>query len=1224
MIESHGDQRQIHAAPPDVDAVCDAFEEAWLAGHKPRIEDFLARGDSVHRDALLRELLLAEWDLRRRHGQHTDYEAYQGRFPERGHAVTDLWRVWKEMPSQSMNGDGEFSVDPTRDGKPPEPGTIIVRYKLLEKLGEGGFGLVWVAEQREPVKRRVALKIVKLGMDTKQVIARFEAERQALAMMDHPNIAKVFDAGAIETGRPYFVMELVRGVPITQYCDENNLSTIDRLELFIAVCKAIQHAHQKGIIHRDVKPSNILVTLHDGVPVPKVIDFGIAKAIHSDLTDKTIYTQFQQFIGTPAYISPEQAEMSGLDIDTRSDIYSLGVLLYELLTGKTPFDAKELLAVGLDEMRRTIREKEPLRPSTRLSGFTPEELTTTARRRRGDPPKLINSLRGDLDCVVMKCLEKDRTRRYETASGLAEDLHRHLNNEPVLARPPSVSYRLQKSWRRNKVVYTAVAAVAVALVCGIALSSWLAVQARRAKDDALAARNAESEKAIEAQTARQRADGERKRAEGSADELIRHLYVADIKVAFQALQEENLGLARQLIYKYLPLLGVATSDVASHSSGEERAGGLKTTGITRDVLGWEWRYLWQLCQGEESFTVGRGKYVRCLAFSPDGRLLAMGRDRRVEILEAESRRVIARLDGFNGYISNGGLAFSPQGRYLAAKGGTMIRIWQVGKWESPLQQFEGPPTHSYTYNTAVVFSADDATFATRVPGGVRFWDTKTWQESRFEEGPEFFGAVLYYSRDGKWLAISNWNAVEVRDAKTHERIAIFRHESEQHEVHELRVMSIDGSATIMAAGNRNGQVTLWETKNWREVGRFEAHPSYVLGLALSPDGRTLATGGVDQLIKIWDVERLMGDLVRGAVPSPIRKLRGHEATIYGLTFSPDGQSLTSTSKDGTAKIWKSIEVSGPASLPNSKDALWFAHDGARLITLNHDGRLHFWDTRSRSDLGPVGPQLDGDRFGPRTVSDDGKWLALGFEDGAIELWNLQTNQREKSWKEDNLKIAHLAFSRHGRLLAAGGDRRALHEHGRVRVWDTTNGRRRLDFTDFFGPLAFSPDDRRLASTRLDGSVVIWDLRTGVSVAELPEDITFGGSMAFSPVDDRLAAGGEEPIVRLWNIASGENVDSLLGSRMCIANVAFTADGRTVAARTVDKAIKLFNVPTGKELLNIGHFMECSSFLLSPNGEYLALTAAGSSGEQGVQLWRAPTFEEIAAAEASRQKKIEAD
>ncbi len=359
-------------------------------------------------------------------------------------------------------------------------GQTLGRYKLLEQIGEGGCGMVYVAEQKEPVRRKVALKVIKLGMDTKQVVARFEAERQALAMMDHPNIAKVLDAGTTDVGRPYFVMELVRGAKITDYCDQANLGTKERLDLFIKVCHAIQHAHQKGIIHRDIKPSNILVTLHDGVPVPKVIDFGIAKATQGELTDKTIHTQFQQFIGTPAYMSPEQAEMSRLDIDTRSDIYSLGVLLYELLAGSTPFDAKELMSQGIDAMRKTIREKEPQRPSTRFATLGADHLTTTAKRRSADTSKLLHQLKGDLDWIVMKCLEKDRQRRYDTANGLAADLKRHLNNEPVTARPPSAAYKFQKAFRRNKLVFAAGTAVALALIIGLAASSWQMLVARRA------------------------------------------------------------------------------------------------------------------------------------------------------------------------------------------------------------------------------------------------------------------------------------------------------------------------------------------------------------------------------------------------------------------------------------------------------------------------------------------------------------------------------------------------------------------------------------------------------------------------------------------------------------------------------------------------------------------------------------------------------------------------
>jgi serine/threonine protein kinase/Tfp pilus assembly protein PilF len=362
-----------------------------------------------------------------------------------------------------------------------KPGDRIGNYKILQLIGEGGCGSVYLAEQELPVRRRVALKVIKLGMDTKNVVARFEAERQALALMDHPNIAKVFDAGATETGRPFFVMELVRGIKITDYCDQHNLDTGQRLELFKLVCRAIQHAHQKGIIHRDIKPSNIMVTLHDGVPVPKVIDFGIAKATDQQLTDKTVFTQFEQFIGTPAYMSPEQAEMSGLDIDTRSDIYSLGVLLYQLLTSRTPFDPDMLLAAGLDEIRRTIRELEPLKPSRRLTSMVAADITTVARQRHSLPPKLIQLIEGDLDWIVMKALEKDRTRRYETASSFAGDIENFLKNEPVLARPPSTLYRFRKMIRRNKTICAATATVALAIIAGLLASTWMFFREKEAR-----------------------------------------------------------------------------------------------------------------------------------------------------------------------------------------------------------------------------------------------------------------------------------------------------------------------------------------------------------------------------------------------------------------------------------------------------------------------------------------------------------------------------------------------------------------------------------------------------------------------------------------------------------------------------------------------------------------------------------------------------------------------
>src|SRR3954469_422275 len=349
------------------------------------------------------------------------------------------------------------------------PGTVIGPYKLIEQIGEGGMGTVWMAQQTEPVRRLVAVKLIKAGMDSRQVIARFEAERQALALMDHAHIARVLEAGTTAAGRPYFVMDLVKGVPITRYCDEHQLTPRQRLELFIPVCRAVQHAHQKGIIHRDLKPSNVLVALYDGKPVPKVIDFGVAKATGQSLTDKTLVTGFGNIVGTLEYMSPEQAEVNQLDIDTRSDIYSLGVLLYELLAGSPPFSRKDLEKAGVLEMLRVIREQEPAKPSTRLS--TAEGLPTLAANRGTEPAKLTRLVRGELDWIVMKALEKDRDRRYETANGFAMDVMRHLADEPVLACPPTAWYRFRKFARRNKraVLAAAVAALGVLLAVGSAL-----------------------------------------------------------------------------------------------------------------------------------------------------------------------------------------------------------------------------------------------------------------------------------------------------------------------------------------------------------------------------------------------------------------------------------------------------------------------------------------------------------------------------------------------------------------------------------------------------------------------------------------------------------------------------------------------------------------------------------------------------------------------------------
>jgi serine/threonine protein kinase/Flp pilus assembly protein TadD len=425
-------------------------------------------GDTRGSDDLLAEL--TDDFLRRiRAGAHPTVEEYTSKHPDLANRILEIFPVMLAMEHRDATASMEAAPFAERVG------ATIGRYKLLERIGEGGFGVVYMAEQLMPVRRKVALKVIKPGVDTKQVIARFEAERQALALMDHENIAKVLDGGATDAGRPFFVMELVHGVPITEYCDQNELPPRQRLELFVQVCRAVQHAHQKGIIHRDIKPTNVLLTLREGVPVPKVIDFGVAKATGQQLTEKTLFTNFAQMVGTPLYMSPEQAEMTGIDVDTRSDIYSLGVLLYELLTGTTPLDKDRLKRSAFDEIRRIIREEEPPRPSTRLSTLG-EQLRTISARRKCEPAQLGRIVRGELDWIVMKALEKERSRRYETASGFMRDIEHYLNNETVEACPPSLGYRLRKFTRRNKLRLMVAALLLFLLMALGAVAGWAALQ----------------------------------------------------------------------------------------------------------------------------------------------------------------------------------------------------------------------------------------------------------------------------------------------------------------------------------------------------------------------------------------------------------------------------------------------------------------------------------------------------------------------------------------------------------------------------------------------------------------------------------------------------------------------------------------------------------------------------------------------------------------------------
>jgi len=459
------------------------------SAHEPSAQPNVDSPATATADEDLLAALADEFTARLRRGEHPKPDDFVERHPALAERIRKVFQAVILM-EQSRTIDVAGATESV--------GATIGRYKLLERIGEGGFGVVYMAEQQHPVRRKVALKVVKPGMDSRQVLARFEAERQALAIMDHLNIAKVLDAGATDSGRPYFVMELVKGEPITEFCDAHQLPPRERLELFLQVCHAVQHAHQKGIIHRDIKPTNVLVAVHDTTPVVKVIDFGVAKALGQELTDKTLFTGFAQLVGTPLYMSPEQAGHSSLDVDTRSDIYSLGVLLYELLTGTTPFDKERFKQAAQEEIRRIIREEEPPTPSTRLSD-SKESLPSISALRRTEPAKLTRLVRGELDWIVMKALEKDRNRRYEMASGFAIDVRRYLAGEAVQAVPPSPAYRVKKFVRRNKGPLLAASLVLLTLVAGIVGTAWQAVRAERA-------RQAEAERAEGERRAKERAE----------------------------------------------------------------------------------------------------------------------------------------------------------------------------------------------------------------------------------------------------------------------------------------------------------------------------------------------------------------------------------------------------------------------------------------------------------------------------------------------------------------------------------------------------------------------------------------------------------------------------------------------------------------------------------------------------------------------------------------------
>ena len=1106
---------------------------------------------------------------------------------------------------------------------------MIGRYKLLEKLGEGGFGEVWMAEQREPVKRRVALKVIKPGMDSKQVIARFEAERQALALMDHPNIAKILDGGMTGTsdqssvgsdqspgggghggrrgplitdhsslttghGRPYFVMELVRGVKITEFCDTNRLSTEARLRLFIQVCQAVHHAHQKGIIHRDLKPSNVMVTLHDGVPVPKVIDFGIAKATQGELTDKTVFTQFQQFIGTPAYISPEQAEMSGLDVDTRSDIYSLGVLLYELLVGQTPFDAREMMQGGLDALRRIIREKEPVRPSTKLSQTLVAaeatrrtagdvEASASSRRRLQEQ---VGQLRGDLDWIVMKCLEKDRARRYDSATGLAADLQRLLSHEPVLARPPSAAYQLQKAWRRNKLAFTAAAAVAAALLVGISVSTWQAVRATRAEREQSRLREQAETAQRQAQDKQQEAEQQRKRAELSEAKTSTLLYRANLNLAQASFEQSNIPQTRRLL-----------EETRSHAD-----------------RGFEWYYWQRELHRPTRILRGHAGIVERVAFSPDGRrLLTQGQDDVVIIRDAASGKEQFRekLGTF--------LQFAPDGERLLCSlndRGVQIRSASTGA---------GLTSTDLVWLGA--FTPDGKRFATVRGERAVFRDAITGQElssfKAFSHFVEWFRQnPISFSPDGRWMLAAKsglHEGVALHDAVTGEIEKIFAKGDHVH----AGVFSPDGRR-IVTWDLFGGEPAIWDiSQPDRPLARLSGLNG-ARAVTFSPDGRRLLTGGQDQRATLWDAETF----------KVLGRFEGHTGEIRDVAFSPDNQWVATASADGTARIWAAHAFAGPRVLEGPGIGVGaFSPDGRYLAT-GRDGVAAIWETATGKPLRrlqvyhplpgkvrqPSEDDVDSVSFSPdgrRLVASGKNFIAIVFDvESGQTLWTLD----HASTNLVDREVVSAVFSPDGKQIVTMNNLKVM-------TWDAASGRplrtkvyQKTNELHLIPPVGFTPDGRLYCASNEE--VTLWDPATDEEVFHLPVENAkmhnpHHPTIAFSPDGKRFALHclNWKGDIQVREVASGRLLHTLKGHRDYVPSLEFSPDGKRLLSGSHDTTAKIWDLGSGRELLSFKAPQSVTTARFAPDGRTIFAGGHFTSGF----LLEAATPEQVTAWEAEDAK-----
>ena len=1012
------------------------------------------------------------------------------------------------------------------------------RFQLIRKLGEGGMGQVWLAEQTAPVRRPVALKLIKAGMYDETVVQRFQAERQSLAIMDHPVIAKVFDAGITPQGQPYFVMEYVPGLPITEYCDQKKLKIRERLELFIQACEGVQHAHQKAIIHRDLKPANILVVEVDGKPVPRVIDFGLAKATTPESPEQTLFTRFGQFMGTPGYMSPEQVDPNIRDIDTRTDVYSLGVILYVLLTGLEPFETKRRQRPPLDEWLRQLREQEPPTPSAKLSAEREISIETAAARDT-EPRQLVGLLHGDLDWITMKALERERERRYGTPSELAADLRRYLNDQPVLARPASAGYQIRKFIRRHRI-----AAGFFGMVTALSIvASAAALIAVRQKHQA----EYQATQALQAQS--------RLLTQAAAQRLKDADVAGAQSIILEVLTNPAFALVRTpAAISVFQDIRAADPQLAVLSGHGDRVGfvvyspdGTRIATASYDKTA----RIWDALTGVQvALLSGHDARVTSVAYSPDGtQIVTASADQTARIWNARTGAQMLVFRGHGDRALSG--AFSPEGtRIVTASLDRTARIWDARTGEQLLVLSGHDDTlQSAAYSpdgTRIVTASRDKT--------ARIWEARTGAPLIVLSGHGGIVASAGYSPDGTQIVTASTDkTARVWNARTGEQLIVLSG-------HGDRVFSAsyspDGTRIVTASDDRTARI--WEARTGAPIAVLSGHGGFVRSAAYSPDGARIVTASDDRTARIWVARR----------DTQLTVLSGHGDGVAFANYSPDGGRIVTASLDKTMRIWEANTGAQLAVFSGIRDffiTATFSPDGTQIASGGEGGgsrvkTAHIWDARTGAQLAVLSGH--GDIIESIAYSPDGRQIATASLDRTARIWDVRTGAQLAVLSGHGDSVLSAAYSPDGKsLVTASFDKTA-------RIWDARTGAQLVVLSGHnqaVSSAAYSPDGRHLVTASFDKTVRTWDARTGAPLVVLSGHAGPVQSVSYSPDGTRIVTASSDKTARIWDARTGAQLAVLSGHGDSVQSAVYSPDGTRIVTASLDKTARIWDAHVQADL-----------------------------------------------------------